>query len=198
MTRSGWDYNCAWFMGKLENATPPDAGAQLRQNIRELMRIRKWTQADLADKLGRSQPWVSKRMAGINKFSEADLDALAAVFEPLSPYELLQPGLGRFDRRITSDRRTGRNRRQSENTVATDSEAIVFREYTKYADASPSPHSPLELAHILTTLAEHLQHTAAALLRRHAATLGDSPADGPQGDPGVRGTGSHPDTRKTG
>lgn len=68
------------------------------------------TQAQLADRLGETQPWVSKRLTGVNRFQLEDLDKLTAIFE-LSPAELLRPGYGKWDRRNGRDRRTGGDRR---------------------------------------------------------------------------------------
>lgn len=92
------------------------AEAQLRQNITELMEWRKMTQADLAEKLGRTQPWVSKRMAGKTKFTVPDLDALCAVFL-LEPHQIMRPGHGQWDRRTHRDRRSGHERRGATHEV---------------------------------------------------------------------------------
>ena len=88
------------------------ANDQLRVNLRALMRWRKMTQAELADQLGVSQPWVSKRMSGVTPFQIEDLDAIGAVFG-LSPMELLQPGTGAWDRRHGTERRIGLERRRN-------------------------------------------------------------------------------------
>lgn len=81
-------------------------------NVREAMRVRRWKQADLAARLGRSQPWLSKRLKGTTEFQLSDLDALSTVFG-LSPTELVCAGYGKWDRRSGRDRRTGADRRQS-------------------------------------------------------------------------------------
>lgn len=86
------------------------AEAQLRQNITELMEWRHMNQADLAAKLDRTQPWVSKRMSGKTKFTVPDLDALCVVFL-LEPHQLLRPGHGKWERRKHRDRRSGHERR---------------------------------------------------------------------------------------
>lgn len=88
------------------------ANDQIRQNLRELMDWRQMTQADLAEALGVSQPWVSKRLSGITPFQIEDLDAIGKVFG-LTPAELLQPGYGQWDRRLGSERRSGAERRRS-------------------------------------------------------------------------------------
>lgn len=91
---------------------------QLRLNLLELMEFRKMTQADLAQRLGQTQPWLSKRLSGKawteggSRFQLEDLDALSDVFG-LSPSELLQPGHGKWDRRRAGERRIGTERRRS-------------------------------------------------------------------------------------
>lgn len=93
------------------------AEAQLRLNIIELMDFRRMKQAHLADRLGKSQSWVSKRLsgkawtAGGSRFQFEDLDALARVFD-LPPDALLRPGFGKWDRRRGGDRRMGSDRRR--------------------------------------------------------------------------------------
>lgn len=77
---------------------PLSVNDQLRENVRVLMDARRLTQAQLAERLGQSQPWLSKRLTGTTPFHIEDLDALAHVFA-LSPAELLQPGYGKWDRR---------------------------------------------------------------------------------------------------
>lgn len=92
------------------------AEEQLRQNIKELMRIWGMNQTELAEKLGKTQSWVSRRLNeggranGGTRFQFNDLDDLACVFG-LSPAELLRPGYGKWDRRGAHDRRTGHDRR---------------------------------------------------------------------------------------
>ena len=94
------------------------AEQQLRRNVVALMEWRKMTQAELADALGQSQSWVSRRLSGKDwtdggsRFQFSDLDGLCRVFG-LSPWELLQPGHGNWDRRRADERRTGTDRRRS-------------------------------------------------------------------------------------
>lgn len=93
------------------------AEAQLRLNLIELMDFRRMTQAQLAERLGKSQSWVSKRLSGKawteggSRFQFEDLDALARVFD-LPADALLRPGFGKWDRRCGADRRTGGDRRR--------------------------------------------------------------------------------------
>jgi transcriptional regulator with XRE-family HTH domain len=90
---------------------PFTANEQLRVNLRELMEWRRMTQADLAEMLSVSQPWVSKRMSGTTPFQMSDVDMLAHAFG-VSPAELLCGGWGKFDRRRQgSERRSGQDRR---------------------------------------------------------------------------------------
>ena len=69
------------------------------------------TQAELAECLGKSQPWLSKRLTGVTPFHMDDLDGIGRVFG-LSPAQLLQQGYGVFDRRRGTERRSGSDRRQ--------------------------------------------------------------------------------------
>lgn len=114
------DWNIDHLRLRLERKTvhddddPPGLGPlglQLRQNIVDLMNWRHWTQATLAERMGVKQPWVSKRMNGLNKFSVDDLEKLAAAFE-MEPCDLLVPGHGKHDRRKLPDRRGGIDRRK--------------------------------------------------------------------------------------
>lgn len=86
------------------------ANDQLRANVRELLDLRRWTQTELADRLGQSQPWLSKRLTGTTPFQIEDVDAIAAAFD-LSPSDLLCVGFGQWDRRSMPDRRSGLERR---------------------------------------------------------------------------------------
>jgi transcriptional regulator with XRE-family HTH domain len=81
------------------------------------MEVRRWTQAQLADRLKVSQPWLSKRLTGTTPFQIEDLDAIAAVFG-LSPSDLLCAGYGKWDRRVREDRRSGADRRQKRPRTA--------------------------------------------------------------------------------
>lgn len=97
-------------MGK---APPPvSANEQLCRNVRELMKLRRWSQADLAKRIGVSQPWLSQRFTGRTSFHMRDLDAIALAFD-VTPAELLCVGFGQWDRRKTPDRRSGEDRRGS-------------------------------------------------------------------------------------
>jgi transcriptional regulator with XRE-family HTH domain len=80
--------------------------------IKALMEWRRMTQAELAEQLNRSQPWVSKRLTGTTPFQIEDLDLFADAFG-LSPAELLQEGHGKLDRRAGGDRRSGADRRHA-------------------------------------------------------------------------------------
>jgi transcriptional regulator with XRE-family HTH domain len=96
-------------------AVAESAEERLRLNLVELMEFRRMKQSELAERLGRSQSWVSKRLAGKdgggNRFQMSDLDALATIFG-LSPWELLQPAYGKWDRRSGDERRSGHERRR--------------------------------------------------------------------------------------
>jgi transcriptional regulator with XRE-family HTH domain len=91
-----------------------DANTQVITNVDALRRQRGWTQGQLAERLGKDQPWVSRRLhQGPHQiqWSLDDLDLLAAVFG-FTPQQLLQPGHGDLDRRSGQDRRAGVERRQ--------------------------------------------------------------------------------------
>jgi transcriptional regulator with XRE-family HTH domain len=94
-----------------QDAAPQTANDWLRANVRELMDLRRWTQMELAKRLGVSQPWLSKRLTGTTPFQIEDIDAIGAVFG-LSPQELLCAGFGKWDRRDGEERRAGHERRR--------------------------------------------------------------------------------------
>jgi transcriptional regulator with XRE-family HTH domain len=88
------------------------ANDQVRLSVEALMELHRMTQVELAEQLGQSQPWLSKRLTGVTPFHLCDLDAIAGVFG-LSPAQLLQSGHGHLDRRrAAQQRRSGLDRRQ--------------------------------------------------------------------------------------
>jgi transcriptional regulator with XRE-family HTH domain len=107
-------------IGMADEQEPLPAEQLLRENLEQIRAFRRMSQAALADRLGKSQSWVSKRLAGKlngkgSRFQFEDLDRLAAIFG-LSPAELLQPGYGKRDRRTGRDRRSGFDRRSPSRT----------------------------------------------------------------------------------
>ena len=76
------------------------------------MEWRGWTQAEFAEKVGQTQPWVSKRLNDLQPFRVEELDAIANAFMvPVSA--LLEPGgLAEYERRTGHDRRSQRDRRR--------------------------------------------------------------------------------------
>jgi transcriptional regulator with XRE-family HTH domain len=113
-----------------QDGPPRSANDQLRVNVRELMEVRRWKQADLAERLGMSQPWLSKRLTGITPFHMEDVDAIAAAFG-LAPWELLCGGFGSFDRRkASSDRRSGEDRRRKPATYSDGPDDTEWRQRT--------------------------------------------------------------------
>lgn len=90
---------------------PTTANEWVRANVRELMDFRRITQAELADMIGQSQPWLSKRLTGVTEFQMGDLDLIANAFG-LSPAQLLCAGTGQWERRSGQDRRNGSDRRR--------------------------------------------------------------------------------------
>jgi transcriptional regulator with XRE-family HTH domain len=87
------------------------ANERVIATVNALMEWRRMTQAELAEKLGQSQPWLSKRLTGRTPFQIEDLDLIGAFFG-LSPAELLQDGHGNLDRRSSGERRSGTDRRR--------------------------------------------------------------------------------------
>lgn len=145
---------------------------QLSANVRALMKLYRWTQTDLAEKLGETQSWVSRRMSASPdkkyRWKVEDLDALALAFE-VPAYTLLRPGHGRVDRRSSHARRVIPDRRAA---------------FTQEAVVAPSALSPvaattqaIEASNRLYEAAEQLHAAADALLRRHAAIIGALPPD---------------------
>ncbi len=106
--------------------TPKTANEWVQTNVREAMDARGWTQSELAERLGQSQPWLSKRLTGHTPFQIEDLDALARVFG-LSPTEWLCAGYGKWDRRRIIDRRGGADRRRR----VADRSPFMHREYPR-------------------------------------------------------------------
>lgn len=99
-----------------EEETPTEA--LLRENIEHLLTQRRIERKDFAKQLGRGVSWLSKRLSGKpsplgSRFQFSDLDAMARIFE-LSPADLLQPGLGKWDRRTGKERRSGWERRRQQ------------------------------------------------------------------------------------
>jgi transcriptional regulator with XRE-family HTH domain len=87
------------------------ANDRVRTNVECLMEMRRMTQAELAEQIGKSQPWLSKRLTGATPFQIEDLDLVGDAFG-LSPAQLLQDGYGKRDRRCGEERRSGADRRQ--------------------------------------------------------------------------------------
>lgn len=98
----------------------------LRRNVVELMEFYRMKQATLAERIGRSQSWLSRRLSGKpwrsggSRFQFQDLDKLAAAFD-VSPAELLQPKHGDWNRRSGHERRSGTDRRRRERGPLTPS-----------------------------------------------------------------------------
>jgi transcriptional regulator with XRE-family HTH domain len=101
-----------------EHGQDGSAEEWLRRNVIELMAFYRMKQTVLAERMGRSQSWLSRRLSGRpwdeggSRFQFEDLDRLATVFG-LSPAELLQPKYGQWDRRRAGERRCGTDRRQT-------------------------------------------------------------------------------------
>jgi transcriptional regulator with XRE-family HTH domain len=88
----------------------------LRDNVRELLRERGYSQKDLAFYMKMHPTTISKFLKGQR---EVQLDALddIANFFGLVGYQLFQPGITKFtERRSGQDRRSGEDRRISHMT----------------------------------------------------------------------------------
>lgn len=86
---------------------------RVRRNVRALMEFFGFNQAELAERIGKSQSWVSKRVKGNVPFKLKDLDALASALGVPAPSLLYEYGSGAFERRRGQDRRSGLDRRRS-------------------------------------------------------------------------------------
>lgn len=66
---------------------------------------------EFADRLKKSQAWVSRKLTGVQAFRIRDLDRIAVVFGVTVP-ELFFDEYGQWDRRSGSDRRKHERRQQ--------------------------------------------------------------------------------------
>lgn len=82
----------------------------LRQKIAVLLHQRGWSQIEFAERLGKSQAWVSRKLTGVQAFRLRDLDAIAGLFAISLP-ELFFDEYGQWDRRSGGDRRKQDRRR---------------------------------------------------------------------------------------
>lgn len=86
---------------------------RVRRNVEGLMEKQGVTQVQLAERLHKSQSWVSKRVSGRTPFKLKDLDDLAHAFA-VSPESLLHEfGTGGFERRTGRERRVAADRRRT-------------------------------------------------------------------------------------
>lgn len=89
------------------------ATIQVRENIRELMRVRQFEQKDVAFGSRRHPTWINKILKGTRPIKVADLDTVADILG-VATYQLLQPGISAIsERRSGKERRTGQDRRLS-------------------------------------------------------------------------------------
>lgn len=90
------------------------AVVQLRLNIEDLLLTHKESQKALADHMNVDPSTLNKFLKGTREVQLADLDAIADFFH-ISTYQLFQPGISaRTDRRVAK-RRSGRERRISQD-----------------------------------------------------------------------------------
>jgi len=188
-------------MADPRDTTLSETEAQLLENIRELMRTYRMKQADFAAKLGRSQPWVSKRMSRnpdqANKWKVEDLDALERVFQ-LSPWELLRPGHGRLDRRA-AHRRSGDDRRaHSVEEGLRGASSHLARAAAQTDQVIITANHVVDFAQELQALAEQLVRFSDAILARHATTVSDLPPERLETDRSLGRETSRTNTKKTG
>lgn len=83
---------------------------QLRENVRELIRVRGVQQNDITFALKKDPTWLSKFLQGQRPIHITDIDALAEFFG-LSGYQLCQPGITAVTERRRQERRSGGERR---------------------------------------------------------------------------------------
>ena len=91
------------------------ASALLKHNIETLLRARDQKDSDLARYCRRSRSWISKLLSDKEErnIQMKYLDRIADFFG-IATYQLLQPGISPLtERRVVSDRRSGRDRRIS-------------------------------------------------------------------------------------
>lgn len=83
---------------------------QLRENVRELMRVRGLDQKSVSFALGHHPTWINKFLKGTRPINVADLDGLSDLFG-FTAYQLFQPGIAPLTERRKRERRSGRDRR---------------------------------------------------------------------------------------
>lgn len=107
------DQNGKWLRGR-DLSTDMRASGLLKHNIDALLTGRRQNRKDLADWCRRSESWISKIFSSPKREIPLKyLDRIADFFG-LATYQLFQPGISELtERRVHSDRRTGRDRRQS-------------------------------------------------------------------------------------
>ncbi len=93
----------------------PTAADRLRVRVRRCMKDQRLSQTKLAEQLGRTQSWLSRRLTENpdkrQNFSIKDLDRMADVLKVTVP-ELFFDDYGQWDRRKNnSDRRKGERRK---------------------------------------------------------------------------------------
>lgn len=97
----------------------PTAAERLRARVRRCMEDRRLSQTALAELMGKTQSWLSRRLKedaqGRQNFRMRDLDHLAQIFEITVP-ELFFDQYGQWDRRSGRDRRHG-DRRQTQQVI---------------------------------------------------------------------------------
>ena len=93
---------------KTEDDMGPESADDIaKRNIQSLRTWRHWTQADLAERIGKTQPWLSKRLTGRVPLNLRDLDLIASAFL-VSAASLIEPRApDQWERRSGVDRRRG-------------------------------------------------------------------------------------------
>ena len=87
------------------------AQARLTENIRELLRFTRRTQADLAAHIKVSQPHISQMLSGKRQWQIEDFDLIADFF-CVTVSDLFRNGHGAMERRSGRERRSGLDRRR--------------------------------------------------------------------------------------
>lgn len=83
----------------------------LKENIKALLRARKEDASTLASWLNHDKSWINKILNGHREMQIEDFDRVSDFFG-IATYQLFQPGISTLtERRISGDRRSGRDRR---------------------------------------------------------------------------------------
>ena len=150
----------------------------LRENIQALLTAQNKKQKDLAFYCdGKDKSWINKFLNGTREIQFRDLDRIAQFFH-LATYQLFLPGIAReTERRSGKDRRSGVERRVSEDLQS----MIQLRPYLEKAQRGLS-HAPTSVNKedqptrltAITNQLQRLSAEAAALISSETDTRGQT------------------------